>query len=91
MNKYRAEIKGTLDYGEGLGTAGIDVEKFYEAETHADAKLLLKNWVTEQMKARRAKGFDGTVSAWLVTEQQLLDNQTFTVKMDFSERIVVDI
>ena len=91
MNKYRVTIKGALDYGKGIGTAGVDVEKYYQAETHSEAKELFKGWVSEQMKRRRALGFTGTISAWLVEETQLLDEQPFEAQMSFTEEVVVDI
>jgi len=103
VNKYRAKAEGVIKYPEMVetenidgektlvnDTAGIEVEKTFTAETHSETKKLLKEWVSEQIKNRNAIGFEGTVSAWVITEEQLLDEAPFNVEITVNNNIVVD-
>jgi len=104
VNKYRVRIEGVIKYpkmvetenidGETTlvnDTAGIEVEKTFTAETHSEAKQLVKQWVSEHVANREAVGFEGTVSAWVITEKQLLDKAPFNVEVTRLENIIVDI
>jgi len=101
--EYRTEIKGVLKYSKMItienekgdltevhDTAGIEVTHRLEADTHTEAKKLLKEWVSEQIKNRNAIGFEGTVSVWVITEEQLLDEAPFNVEITVNNNIVVD-
>jgi len=101
--EYRTEIKGVLKYSKMItvedekgnlteihDTAGIEVAHRFKADTHTEAKKLLKEWVTEQIKNRNAIGFEGTVSAWVITEEQLLDEAPFNVEITVNNNILVD-
>ena len=101
--KYRVKLDGVIEYSkmvevlneEGMpvmvnDTAGISVERYIEAETHLEAKQVLKDLAAGCVETRGGVGFTGSVSAWVITEEQLLDMAPFTVEVSIVQDILVD-